>query len=99
LGKRSFNSFFLALKYKLSDELMINFIPYNESLGETNYNLRINDDRKRLEERKGSVLCKKCYKEYKLNKSEFCPKCGEKYKFDISDVMHEYEWYEEKENE
>lgn len=91
---KNIDQFYLSSKYDLSQELLSYFIPYNESLGKINYNLRINDLKKGLEEGNDSVLCKKCYKNYKLNKYEYCPKCGEKYKFDISDVMDEHEWYE-----
>ena len=84
---------YLAKKYELSFELKDKFIPYNKTLGESNYNNRIKMQIKELEENKGAVNCKKCGKKYKLSKYDVCPECNSKYKFDIIDVMHEKEWY------
>ena len=65
----------------------------DESLGESNYNSRIQGSISKLEEAKGRVRCRNCDKKYNLSKHETCPSCGSIHKFDFMDVVHEGAWY------
>ena len=84
---------YLASVCDLSPELIDRFIPYDESLGELNYRIRIQNAINKSKEAKGEVLCKGCDKKYNLNKHEACPKCGLIHNFDIEDVLYEKSWY------
>ena len=82
---------YLASQYELSPELKMNFISYDEKLGNEQFEKRI----KRLKEELSSktVTCKTCQTDYNLSKEKICPKCGSVYKFEFIDVIHEKEWY------
>lgn len=84
---------YLASKYELSPELTPHFVPYDETLGKANYTKRIEEEIKEKEERKGKVICKNCGTKYNLKKEDVCPECNSIYHFDITDAMHEKEWY------
>lgn len=84
---------YLARDYEIDEELKKHFIPYDESLGEKNFDNRINDMINELKEKNNRVICKNCGKEYKLKNQDVCPSCHSNYKFDIKDVVHQKDWY------
>lgn len=84
---------YLASLNSLSSELNRFLVPYNEILGESNFNERITCKIEKLEEKKGKVICKQCNKKYNLKKNDACPECGAIYHFDIKDVVHNKKWY------
>lgn len=84
---------YLACHFEISDEIKSYFVPYDEKLGDTNFNTRINDQIKKLEKEPGKVICKTCGTKYNASKQNDCTNCGSVYKFDMIDVIHEKEWY------
>lgn len=85
---------YLADKYELSPELISKFIPYNESLGESNFNKRIKDSINEFKEKKKRVICKNCGTKYNLKKENACPNCNTPYKINITDVVCQKNWYQ-----
>ena len=82
---------FLASQYELSQELKMNFVSYDEKLGNEQFEKRLNKLKEELNTK--TVTCKTCQTDYNLGKEKNCPECGSVYKFDIIDVIHEKEWY------
>jgi len=87
---------YLASYYELSSELKHKLISYNEALGETNFNNRTKELINKLEMTKNNIKCKNCNNKYNLKRNDFCPNCGFVNKFDIVDIVHNKEWYDNK---
>lgn len=83
---------FLAIINPISDELKNHFIPFNEKLGEENYQKRIEYKINKQKEKAKKVKCKNCGTKYNLRKKEYCPNCGDVYEFDITDVIKHNDW-------
>ena len=83
---------YLARDYEIAEELKKYFIPY-ETLGEKNFDNRINDMINEKKEKNTNVICKSCGKEYKTNNQNVCPSCYSIYKYGIKDVVYQKEWY------
>lgn len=83
---------YLASKCDISPELLSNLVPYNEVLGEMNYNFRINHQIEKLSKKKKIIKCKQCSKIYNRLKYSECPKCATIFKFDSTDVLYKSNW-------